>query len=508
MQEQPGFIPDRSPVDLFGTRPGQGQETGTDTASAGLDSLLGSSKLPAETVETLIEKYRKDPATGLQDNFARVVVPTGNIEGSTETKQFHIEGGLIVFYNDVTITGDTAEIDEKNELAVLTGNVQILDPKYTMKADELRIFFNDKRFEAVGFVQFTKQEESSKSEPDMTLSNKDRLREYMAGQQFELYCSQLFYNWETKELTALESVRLVHPSFNGTMERIDYNDETKAYEMSGSIIITVDKYDWIFETKVVATDDQKKVLAITDQPTRITCDQLIYSEDTGIAQFYANNGGSVMFDQTVRELTAQYIEVNDSTKDFFAEGSQDSQVRYEQQNGEWLFTAELLKRDEIASDLQEAAEGPMTAQMQSMAYNFDRKRIELLGGVQITSGQRTLSAQELIQDETAKYFLLRGNVHIKPDSQSDVMAAQIYLDTANDVLTFVGLVQGEMYSTDVSNEEAEAGEGTSFQAAPGLFSQNVGQRGRSANGQGTGTVPGGAVGRQSSRANSNSAENQ
>ncbi len=498
VKEQPGFIPDKSPEDLFGIEPGA-PATGPVAQADPFATMLGPSRLPEQTVEELIKQYQQNPADNLKENFARVIVPTGTIQGSTETKQFHIEGGLIVFYNDVTITGDVADIDEKNELAVITGNVKILDPKYTMETDELRVFFSEKRFQADGFVQFKKNADPNQSQPDMSLGNKDRLREYLAGQQFELYCSRLFYNWDTKELSALESVRLVHPSFNGTMERIDYNDETKAYEMNGTILITVDKYDWIFNTKVVAANDEKKVQAITDQPTKITCDQLSYNEETGIAQFYALGANEVVFDQTARKLVASYIEVNDNTKDFYAEGDGERPVRYDQQNGQWLFKAELLKSDEVSSDLSKALEGPLTAQMQTMAYNYDRKRVELLGGVNIVSGPRSMDAEELIQDETAKYFLLRGNVHVKPDSQSEVIAAQIYLDTANDVMTFVGLVQGEMFSNDLATEEASSA-GTSFQAAPGLFSQNARQ--------GTGSAAGGAAGRENNQGTSNTAESR
>jgi lipopolysaccharide export system protein LptA len=504
VEQQPGFIPDKSPEDLFAQE--QAPAAAQPLAVGDFSTLLGASRLPAEQVEQLLQQYEQDPSMNLDNNYARIVVPNGDISGSTESKQFHIEGGLIVFYNNVKITGDTADIDEKNELAIITSNVNIIDPKYTLKTDELRIFFNEKRFQANGFVQFNKLEDAAKRDPNMSLGNKDRLREYLAGKQFELYCSELFYNWDTKELIALDSVRLVHPSFNGTMERIDYNDETKAYEMGGSVIITVDKYDWIFDTKVVADNDEKKVKAITDQPTKIECDRLVYSEDTGVAQFYADATKDVTFDQTIRSLNASYIEVNDETKDFYAEGSSSKKVRYAQQNGQWLFTAELLKKDEISPDLDKAVEGPMTAEMQSMAYNYERKRIEMLGGVNIVSGPRTLTAQDLIQDETAKYFLLRGNVHIKPDEQSEVMAAQVYLDTANDVLTFVGLVEGEMFSSDLSSQDAEQPGGSqSFQAAPGLFNQQAGQLPGTAGNQGTGTTPGGAAGRQGSNT-SNTAE--
>jgi lipopolysaccharide export system protein LptA len=506
-QEQLGFIPDKSPGDLFaGDQPPV--LTPDVQRVSEFKSLLGESKLPPETVAELIKQYQDNPANELDDNFARVVVPTGEITGSTESKQFHIEGGLVVFYNDVTITGDTADIDEKNELAVITGNVNILDPKYTLKTDELRIFFDDKRFEAKGFVQFNKLADDNKKKPDMTLGNKDRLREYMAGQHFELYCNQLFYNWDTKEMAAVESVRLVHPSFNGTMERMDYNDDTKDYEMSGGIVLTVDKYDWIFETKVVAAADEKKVKAITDKPTKITCDRLVYSEKTGVAQFYAKPDADVVFDQTTRKLTASYVEVNDETKDFYAEGNDAKNAKYEQQDGEWLFNAELLKRETASTDLQAALDGPLTAEMHTMAYNYERKRIELQGGVNMTSGQRSLISEELIQDDTAKYFLIRGNVHIKTDSQSEVMAAQVYIDTANDVMTFVGLVQGEMLSNDLRSDEevapGAAGE-AGYQAAQGLFRQQAGQPGGAGN-AGTGNAPGGAAGRQGSSTNSNNAE--
>ncbi len=200
-EQQPGFIPDaQTPSELLNPAP---------PADLGFSTQLGPAKLSAMDTESLIANQAGSPSLDLPNNFARVVVPTGSIEGSTETKQFHIEGGLIIYYSEVTITGDSADIDEKSEIAILKGNVTITDPKYTLTTDELRIQFADKRFEATGFVQFKKNADPSQEQtPIMSRSKKDRVREYFAGQQFELYCSKLFYNWETKEMTAL--IRRAH----------------------------------------------------------------------------------------------------------------------------------------------------------------------------------------------------------------------------------------------------------------------------------------------------------
>ncbi|MCH7472924.1 hypothetical protein IIA79_08240, partial [bacterium] len=465
-QDQPGFIPDILPEDLLLPLP---------SGAPAFETLIGPSRLPQGTVEDIIARQAARPERDLEANFARIVVPHGTIYGSTETKQFHIEGGLIIYYSDVTISADVGDIDEKNEVAILSGNVSVVDPKYSLAADGLRLYFEDKKFEARGFVQFKKIREAG-VEADLSLPKKERLREHFASQQFELYCKTLYYDWDLKEMAALGSVRLSHPSFNGSMERIDYNDETKEYEISGNVVLEVSDYGWIFENKLIEEEDEPKVRSLTDGATKITCGRLVYSEETGIAQFYARPGGEVVFEQPTRSVRGAYIEVNDKTKDFYCEGTPQSKASYAQSDGKWLFDGGLISREEVSEDLIEALESGLTAEAGSITYNFDRKRLELRGQVSITAGasgsERSLEAEEIIQDETAKFFLMRGNVVIKPDAKSHVYAAQVYIDTDNDVFTFVGLVQGSIESEDIPTfgGEEEAGE-EGFEAQAGIFRQ-------------------------------------
>jgi lipopolysaccharide export system protein LptA len=434
------------------------------------ESPLGPTTLPPGSVQQRIDQANSNPGKELETNFGRIVVPTGSIVGSTKTKQFHIEGGLTIFYSNVTISGDTADIDEKQEIAVLSGNVNVIDPRYTMTCDEIRIRFEDKEFQATGVVQFKKLADPNKSQPNLSLPKKQRLREYLAGQQFELYCMNLYYNWDTKLLHAVDSVRLVHPSFSGTMDRVDYDDKTKQYLIDGNVKLEVDKYDWVFENQLVDPQDVNRTRAVTDKPTTIACDRLVYSEDSGLAQFYSKPGGQVVFDQTDRTVKGAYMEVNDQTKDFHVEGTVSAPMTFSQTSGQWLFAGGLINRDEASPELQETLAKPLSATAQTLTYNFDRRRLEMSGGVKLMSEKKSLQADQIVQDDAAKYFLLRGNVMIQPDDSSQITAAQVFLDTANDVVTFVGLVQGKLQNADLGQEAAAA-------PAPGEAGQPTGQPG-------------------------------
>lgn len=479
---QPGFIPDRQPQDLM-EQPPSGfsseelqqlfNQPQAEEEHEVYKSPLGPSKLPSEPSEDIISSQNAHPERDLAPNHARLVVPPGGvIEGSTETKQFHIEGGVTIYYSDVTIIGEIADIDEKNEVAVLRGAVNILDPQYSLKTDELRIYFEDKRFEALGFVQFEKFADPDKAEPDMSLPKKDRLRRYFSGKEFELYCGKLYYDWDNLSLTALDSVRIKHPVFNGSMDRLDYNDDTKEYEMSGSPVLEATNYDWIFDTKLVDEDDEDTVHALAEGSTKITCDRVVYTEDSGVAQFYALPNKEVSFVQPTRSIKANYIEINDETKDFYAEGN-NNVVTYQQTEGEWLFAGSLINRDEVSKDLVDALEGELTVQAQTLTYNFDRKRLALHGQVSVVAGDRQIQANEMVQDQQAKFFLLRGNVLVKPDSDSQVMAAQVFIDTDKDIITLVGLVDGKLHSNDLvieKPEEEEQGTGQpQVEVAQGVF---------------------------------------
>jgi lipopolysaccharide export system protein LptA len=457
-QEQPGEI-DTTPGELL-TQPDR---------IPGFNSPLGPSRVPGEPVPDYLQNVQGNPGYQLSTNFGRIIVPTGSITGSTLTKQFHIEGGLILYYQNVTITAQTADIDEKNELAFLKGEVLIQDPKYELSTDEVRIRFEDKTFQATGYVQFKKLTDPARSQPNLSLPKKQRLREYFGGQQFELYCMDLHYNWSTKKLVALDSVRLVHPSFSGTMDRVDYDDKSKNYIIDGQVKLDVTDYNWVFQNKLVEPADEKRVRAVTNQPTHIECDRLIYAEDTGLAQFYALPGNQTLFDQTERKIHGTYMEVNDQTKDFHVEGTDASPILYEQTSGEWLFAGGIIKREDATQDLKDTLAKPLTANAQRLTYNFDRKRLELDGHVAIASGEKLLQAESVTQDQTAEFFLLHGNVLIQPDADSKIYAAQVYLDTQNDIVSFVGRVQGQLKNADLQTQAAESAATTEVTAPSGLF---------------------------------------
>jgi lipopolysaccharide export system protein LptA len=448
----------------------------------GFSTLLGPSELPQGSVSDSINQRIGVPGYELKTNFGRLLVPNGTITGSTRTKQFKIEGGLVVYYDQVRITADSGLIDEQAEIAVLSGNVSISDPKYTLVTDELRIRFGEKQFQATGFVQFKKLADSSKSEPRLDLPKKDRLREYFSGQQFELYCMNLHYNWDNKQLVAIDAVRLVHPSFAGTMDRLDYDDRSKTYAINGSVVLELDKYDWIFSNRLANEADEAKARALTTQPTSITCDRLLYSDESGLAQFFSQPGSKVVFDQTERKIEAAYIEVNDKSKDFHVEGSVGQPLLYNQTDGEWLFAAGIINRQETSSELADTLAQPLDASAQRMTYNFDRRRLELSGDVLLRSATRKLQAQSIIQDETSKFFLMQGNVLIEPDDKSKIYAAQVYLDTENDVVSFVGLVQGNFFNEDLAAPASAADESGSpgvdysglFGTGPGGLPQSSG----------------------------------
>jgi hypothetical protein len=231
---------------------------------------------------------------------------------------------------------------------------------------------------------------------------------------------------------------------------LQYNDDSKQYGMVGKVVLTISDYSWIFATKMAEEKDEPRLKALTDGDTTITCEHMVYSDETGVAEFYANQGENVLFTQPNRSVTAKYIEINDKTKDFYAEGTAEAPALYSQANGEWLYNAELIKRESAPKEVNDMLSAQLDATSKSITYNFDRRRMELRDGVQIKGQGSEINARELIQDEAAKFFLLNGNVQIKMGEDSQVYAAQVYVDTENDVVTFVGLVQGKGKSEEMA----------------------------------------------------------
>jgi lipopolysaccharide assembly outer membrane protein LptD (OstA) len=84
-------------------------------------------------------------------------------------KVYHLTGNIVMVQEDVTMTMDQCDYDDKNNSAVATGHLRVVDPESTLTGDSLKVAFDPKFAQIIGNVtivtQKKKKEESKATQP-------------------------------------------------------------------------------------------------------------------------------------------------------------------------------------------------------------------------------------------------------------------------------------------------------------------------------------------------------
>jgi lipopolysaccharide assembly outer membrane protein LptD (OstA) len=86
---------------------------------------------------------------------------------STEGDIWHFTGGVILVHDDMTLTADLCDFNNKAQTAVATGHLKITDPDSTITGDQVQADFNQKLAHIVGNVTIITQRKKP-DKPDTT----------------------------------------------------------------------------------------------------------------------------------------------------------------------------------------------------------------------------------------------------------------------------------------------------------------------------------------------------
>ncbi|MEP0814351.1 MAG: LPS export ABC transporter periplasmic protein LptC [bacterium] len=383
-------------------------------------------------------------------------IPNGRITGNTTDKLYHVEGGLEVYYFDVKITADEADIDQNTETATLSGNVFFEDPEYRITCNKLFVDYKNNWMSAEGFVQFNRYNEG-KAKVVETLSKRNRLITVLKNKTTKVYCGKLNYNWDTEDFSAEGEVKVVQEGLTIEASEMSYEKATGNYSLSGDVVLVMDNYDWLYQAKVVAQEDADLVKSLTKRKTTIKCESMLVNDENGNVRCLKGTGEDrVTVDQGDKRLECDDLAVDDAKKTMTTKGN----VKYWQKDGNWLVEGGLIKREEAEKELLDEIQEPMTILAETMLFDYDKRKMEGLAGDGETikiEGRKGRGAQskKMTFDDKEKLLEMSGGVIIN-SGEEFLYCDSLSADTDNKVYIFSGDVDGFfMYQNREKKGEAE-----------------------------------------------------
>lgn len=152
----------------------------------------------------------------------KVKVTGDNIKGDTEKKITFIEGNVRIVQGKSVITTDKARIDMDNKLLFLEPQVNYTNEDVTIKAEILDYDLKKKTGTFYREVILERKEQKKKGK--------------VVKEAFKLFADELYFEADTKNFIATNG-KTEHKDFNGTAERIEYDDQLEHLAFYGNVYL-------------------------------------------------------------------------------------------------------------------------------------------------------------------------------------------------------------------------------------------------------------------------------
>ena len=383
-----------------------------------------------------------DPEDGkyTRRGFVRMLIPNGRITGNTSDKLYQVEGGLEIYYFNLMLKGDSANIDQNSETAIITGNVLFEDLEYRIKCEKVEIDYNNNWLKAEGFVQFERYNVgiARTREGD---TKKSKMLTVFKNQRTKVYCSSLEYNWDSEDFEAIGEVKVVQDEITIEAEEMKYDSVVGAYLLSGEVTLVIEKFGWLNEAGLVEQEDKDVAGALTKSKVTLTADYIALNEETGVIKCMMNDGSDkqVVLDQTDKKLECDDLEINDTVMSVKAAGN----VKYWQRNGNWLIEGGLIKRNETEEQVLKEIANPMTLTTELLTFDYDKRRMDSKSETIKIEGSQGKFAEcsEMSYDDKAKVLTMGGGVSVV-DGKQFIYCDSLRADTDKKIYEFFGGVDG------------------------------------------------------------------
>ncbi|HOJ77212.1 MAG TPA: LptA/OstA family protein [Bacillota bacterium] len=152
----------------------------------------------------------------------KVKVTGNSIKGDTEKKISYIEGNVRIVQGKSVITTEKARIDMDNKQLFLESKVNYANEDVTIKAEILDYDLKKKTGTFYREVILDRKEQKEKGK--------------VVKDAFKLFADELYFEADSKNFIATKG-KTEHKDFNGTAERIEYDDQLEYLSFFGNVYL-------------------------------------------------------------------------------------------------------------------------------------------------------------------------------------------------------------------------------------------------------------------------------
>lgn len=358
----------------------------------------------------------------------RIKVTAPKLHYNEGKDTLYAEQGARLVFHDVVLLADKIFVDYGANNARGEGNVRFDDKRNHITSEKFFIDWKEKRVEMKGDVRL----KDSGRPPNDDIEEQEPT---------ELQANSLIYEWKNKKGTAQENVTIASEGRSAVSDKIAFDRERKSYNLTGNVKIHQENGDWLEKRDVFDKDDDK-ARRLAKKPTDITCAEALFDDDRKLTVL----GGDVHIVQKHVDIKSKTVLINTKRKVFEAEGD----VRYEQDQGDWLFEEKFIDKEDLDEDLEKKIRGRLQASADRLVSQYGEDIIYIEGNVKFTQGKNSATAEKLWHYGDTKRTVLEGKVAIVDDRGRDFTAERVIYDrTAKTVEAFTS-VKG---STDLKELE-------------------------------------------------------
>ena len=332
-----------------------------------------------------------------------------DIRGDTKRKITYIRGDVRIVQGIMVIGAQNATIDMDRKNAILENSVRFQQAEITIAADYLGYDLHKKTGTFQRRVRLDYR-------PTPNRSGK------LASEPFNLTCQQLYFEADSKNFSASQEIRVEHSAFNGSADRLDYQDKSRELLFRGRARLNrpaqtrpgQSKEPFQLQSDQIALQTQTKNFTATGNAAleqtefQGTADRIDYRDNTEELLFQGHvafgrparnnsSGTTITNGKEPFQLTSDRLSLASSTKNFTTSGG-----------------AKLVQNDFVGTAAQ-------------MMYNDNRQELTLSGNVQFNRiARKNGSLKEAKNREP--FQLMSNQLVLAVNSKNFVAAGQAALD--------------------------------------------------------------------------------
>jgi lipopolysaccharide assembly outer membrane protein LptD (OstA) len=202
-------------------------------------------------------------------------------------KRSEIQGNVRLYKKDSSISAQKIRFDHEKKTANISGDIQLKRKDGILRADSMNYFSDDERIEAEGHVNLKITEGRLKTEIKARRAS--------------------FFSDISKDMFIQGSLEALQGKKLAIAQEGFYSQKNKKLTMRGNARTIFEKGRAILKEETVQTLKNPEAKKILKEKTILTCDELIFSTQTGDA----SASGSVLVSQNEREAKAHRAVYND-----------------------------------------------------------------------------------------------------------------------------------------------------------------------------------------------------